>query len=52
MKVIFSPVQLAHYPHHFLSSGAPKPNPDVPERADRLLAAALALGWEQVAPAD
>jgi len=52
MKLIFSPAQLAHYPQHFLSSGAPRPNPEVPERAERLLAAALALGWEQISPAD
>ena len=52
MKVVFSPAQLAHYPHHFLSSGAPQPNPEVPERAERLLASALREGWQQVTPAD
>ena len=36
MKVVFSDRQLAHDPKHFLVSGAPQPNPEVPERARRL----------------
>lgn len=52
MKVIFSDRQNRHYPKHFLSSGAPQPNPEVPERAVRLLAAARSMGLEQVEPAD
>jgi len=52
MKVIFSEGQKKHYPEHFLSSGAPQPNPEVPERADRLLKAALDTGLQQVQPAD
>jgi acetoin utilization deacetylase AcuC-like enzyme len=52
MKVIFSEGQKKHSPKSFLSSGAPQPNPEVPERADRLLAAALAAGLEQKEPDD
>ncbi len=52
MKVIFSATQKKHYPKHFLSSGAPQPNPEVPERADCLLAAALQSGLTQVEPPD
>ena len=52
MKVIFSERQKKHYPRHFLSSGAPQPNPEVPERADCLLAAALSSGLELLEPAD
>lgn len=52
MNVIFSERQLSHYPRHFLSSGAPQPNPEVPERAVRLLAAARETGLTHVEPAD
>lgn len=52
MKVIFSEEQKKHYPETFLSSGASQPNPEVPERADRLLAAALELGLQLEAPED
>ena len=52
MKVIFSAGQKRHYPAHFLSSGAAQANPEVPERADRLLAAALQAGLQQVEPED
>jgi len=52
MNVIFSERQKAHYPRHFLSSGAPQPNPEVPERAVRLLASARSMGLTQVEPAD
>lgn len=52
MKVVFSAAQLAHGPPHFLSSGREQPNPEVPERAERLLAAAQAAGLEQVEPPD
>ncbi len=44
--------QRRHYPRHFLVSGAPQPNPEVPERLDRLLAAARNAGHEPVEPAD
>lgn len=52
MKVIFSELQKAHYPQNFLSSGAQQDNPEVPERADRLLQAALAAGLELLEPED
>ncbi len=52
MKVIFDPSQKRHYPKMFLSSGAPQPNPEVPERADILLAAAKAAGLKQETPHD
>ena len=52
MKVIFDPSQKLHYPKMFLSSGAQKPNPEVPERADILLAAAKNTGLIQETPHD
>jgi len=52
MKVVFSPVQSKHRPKYFLSSGARQPNPEVPERADRLLAAAVQSGLKPVEPPD
>jgi acetoin utilization deacetylase AcuC-like enzyme len=52
MKVIFSETQKDHRPRHFLSSGAPEPNPEVPERADRLIAAAVLSGLELEPPDD
>jgi acetoin utilization deacetylase AcuC-like enzyme len=38
--------QRIHYPRSFLVNGAPQPNPEVPERIDRLLGAARAGGHE------
>ena len=52
MKVIFSERQRQHNPESYLSSGAAVPNPELPERADRLLAAALSVGLEPESPAD
>jgi len=52
MKVVFSDRQLEHYPKSYLSSGAPVANPELPERADRLLAAALASGLQKIATED
>ncbi|MDZ5697709.1 histone deacetylase family protein [Chelativorans sp. M5D2P16] len=52
MKFVFSEAQRRHDPRHFLSSGAPQPNPEVPERVNRLLAGARAAGLEEVAPPD
>jgi acetoin utilization deacetylase AcuC-like enzyme len=52
MKVVFSPRQKDHRPQMYLSSGAPQPNPEVPERADCLLAAARKSGLVQQEPAD
>lgn len=37
MKAIFHEEQRQHNPRHFLSSGALKPNPEVPQRVDALL---------------
>ena len=50
MKVVFSDAQLAHAPEVFVSSGALHPNPEVPERAKRLFAAATQAGLEHVEP--
>jgi acetoin utilization deacetylase AcuC-like enzyme len=44
MKTFFAQEQGRHDPKSFLSSGAPKPNPEVPERIERLLAGAKAAG--------
>ncbi len=53
MKAFCSPErQRRHFPRHFLVSGARQPNPEVPERLDRLLAAARNAGHELVEPAD
>lgn len=52
MNVVFSERQKAHFPKRFLSSGAPQPNPEVPERAERLLEAALESGLTHVPPDD
>lgn len=52
MKVIFADEQNRHRPQEILSSGAPQANPEVPERAERLLAAALSSGLAHERPAD
>lgn len=52
MQVVFSPAQTRHYPSQFLSSGVAKPSPEVPERAERLLAAAQAMGCQTLEPDD
>jgi len=52
VKVIFAEQQLAHYPMSFLSSGAAAANPESPERAERLLRAALSSGLELCTPKD
>lgn len=52
MKVIFAEQQKKHYPRSFFSSGSPQPNPEVPERADRLLAAAVSVGLGRATPSD
>jgi len=44
--------QRIHYPRSFLVNGAPQPNPEVPERIDRLLGAARAGGHEIMEPGD
>jgi acetoin utilization deacetylase AcuC-like enzyme len=52
MKAVFHDAQRAHDPKHFLSSGAPRPNPEQPVRIDALLGAVRAMGLEVQAPAD
>lgn len=52
MKVVFSDRQLIHNPSHFMVSGVMRPNPEVPRRAEVLLAAAEEAGLERVTPAD
>ncbi|MDR3518154.1 MAG: histone deacetylase family protein [Azospirillaceae bacterium] len=48
MKTFFADQQKRHDPTFFLSSGAPQPNPETPERVERLLAGAKAAGLELV----
>ena len=50
MKAFFADEQRKHDPKAFLSSGAPKPNPEQPARVDRLLAGARTAGCEVVRP--
>lgn len=51
MRVIHSPDQALHAPQFFLARGRVKPNEERPERADRMLAAALAAGHvAEIAP--
>ncbi|MER9300694.1 histone deacetylase family protein [Mesorhizobium sp. M0621] len=44
MKVFYAEEQKRHDPKAFLSSGAAKPNPEQPERVERLLAGAKSAG--------
>jgi acetoin utilization deacetylase AcuC-like enzyme len=44
MKAFYAEEQKRHDPKAFLSSGAAQPNPEKPERADRLLAGAISAG--------
>lgn len=50
MKAFYADEQKRHDPKAFLSSGAPKPNPEQPERVERLLIGARAAGCEIVRP--
>ena len=52
MIVVFDPAQMAHDPQFFLSSGAPRPCPEQPARAQALLAATARMGLPAQAPAD
>ncbi|MCP1337684.1 histone deacetylase family protein [Futiania mangrovi] len=52
MKVIFNDAQRRHDPKFFLSSGAPRPNPEQPARVDRLLAGAKAAGLARMEPVE
>jgi len=50
MKAFYADEQKRHDPVSFLSSGAPMPNPEQPERAERLVLGASAAGCEIVRP--
>lgn len=50
MKAFYAVEQKRHDPKAFLSSGAPQPNPEQPERVERLLAGAKAAGCEITRP--
>ncbi len=52
MKAIYSASQAKHHPLYFTSSGAQANNPEVPQRADALLAAAMSAGCEHVEPTE
>ena len=52
MKAFFADEQRRHDPKAFLSSGAPKPNPEQPERVERLLAGAKVAGLTIERPAN
>jgi acetoin utilization deacetylase AcuC-like enzyme len=52
MKAFYAEEQKRHDPKAFLSSGAPQPNPEKPERAERLLAGARAAGCAVERPKD
>ncbi len=52
MKVVYSDTHHEHYPEHFLVNGAVQANPEVPERAERLLNAVRAGGHQIVEPTD
>lgn len=52
MKAYYADEQKHHDPKAFLSSGAPQPNPEQPERVERLLAGARAAGLEIERPRD
>jgi acetoin utilization deacetylase AcuC-like enzyme len=52
MKVIFSEQQLKHDPQGFLSSGAQADNPEKPQRAERLLHAAIGCDLQHEHPTD
>jgi acetoin utilization deacetylase AcuC-like enzyme len=50
MKAFFAEEQKRHDPTFFLSSGAPQPNPEQPERVERLLSGARAADLEILRP--
>jgi len=52
VKVIFSPRQQQHDPQTFFVAGKPHAHPEVPERAERLLSAALHSGLTLEEPVD
>ncbi|AZO43648.1 histone deacetylase family protein [Mesorhizobium sp. M7D.F.Ca.US.005.01.1.1] len=52
MKAFYAEEQKRHDPKAFLSSGAAQPNPEKPERVERLLAGALSAGCTIERPRD
>ncbi|MDQ6434687.1 histone deacetylase family protein [Mesorhizobium sp. LHD-90] len=52
MKAFYAAEQKRHDPKAFLSSGAPQPNPEQPERVERLLAGARQAGCAVERPND
>lgn len=52
MKAIFDERQWAHDPKHFMANGVVLPNPEQPERIERLHAGALAAGCTFETPKD
>jgi acetoin utilization deacetylase AcuC-like enzyme len=52
MKAFYAAEQKRHDPKAFLSSGAPQPNPEQPERVERLLAGAKKAGCSIERPND
>ena len=52
MRAFYHPQQRRHAPVHFMANGAISPNPEVPERIDRLTAGAQAAGCVVEEPAD
>jgi acetoin utilization deacetylase AcuC-like enzyme len=52
VKIVYSPAHARHAPRSFIRRGVAVPNPEVPERAERLLASAREAGHEIVAPAE
>ncbi len=52
IQTVYAPNHREHRPQHFLVAGAPRPSPEVPERADALLAALRLAGHVPVEPPD
>lgn len=52
MKAFYAQEQKRHDPQAFLSSGAPQPNPEQPERVERLLTGARDAGCTILRPSD
>ena len=52
MKCVLSALQNKHYPDSFLVNGERQPNPESPDRIDRLLEGAIAAGLEKTEPPD
>lgn len=52
MKAVFAEQQTEHYPPHFLVNGVMRPNPEVPERCERLVRGAERAGCMLVAPGE